>query len=392
MLLPLVSTVQPVRAALPRTLREPIRQLRGVGREGLGNPAASTAWQKVALAPPSALPDLLAAMDGANDYALNWLRTAIEAVEQRANHESIKLPIAALESFLRDTRHHPRARHLAFLILSRQDPAAQDRLLPAFLNDPSNDLRRDAVDRLVRTAAALAASDKARAITQFQAALSHAREADQVDGIAKRLAELGHKVDLQQVFGWVTRWHLAGPFDNTGGAGFDQPFGPELLTGTRPVAATPGESAGSGKLLVPVGAFDPNAEFQGRKGPVRWAEFVSRDDYGLVDFNKPLGSLKEVTGYAHAEFWSDQARDVEVRLGCKNGWKVWVNGALLFGRDEYHRNIEIDQYRLPVRLRKGRNDLLVKCCQNEQTEDWTKEWEFQLRITDAQGTPVRPSR
>ncbi|MFM8422224.1 MAG: hypothetical protein ACKOEQ_19150 [Verrucomicrobiota bacterium] len=119
---------------------------------------------------------------------------------------------------------------------------------------------------------------------------------------------------------------------------------------------------------------------------------MKRNEYGLVDLNGPLGMLKEVTGYAHAEFWSDDARDVEVRLGCKNGWKVWVNGTLLFGRDEYHRNMEIDQYRMPVRLRKGRNEILVKCCQNEQTEEWTKEWEFQLRLTDAQGTPVRSSR
>jgi hypothetical protein len=34
----------------------------------------------------------------------------------------------------------------------------------------------------------------------------------------------------------------------------------------------------------------------------------------------------------------------------------------------------------------------VKCTQNAQTEDWTKEWEFQLRVTDAQGTPIRSTR
>jgi len=36
----------------------------------------------------------------------------------------------------------------------------------------------------------------------------------------------------------------------------------------------------------------------------------------------------------------------------------------------------------------GRNTILVKVCQNEQTEDWTKEWEFQLRVTDDLGTPI----
>jgi hypothetical protein len=43
-----------------------------------------------------------------------------------------------------------------------------------------------------------------------------------------------------------------------------------------------------------------------------------------------------------------------------------------------------------VTLKKGKNTLLVKCCQNEQTEQWTVEWRFQLRICDATGTAILP--
>jgi hypothetical protein len=111
-----------------------------------------------------------------------------------------------------------------------------------------------------------------------------------------------------------------------------------------------------------------------------------------VDLNKPIGALKEVTGYAYTEFHADKARPVELRLGCKNGWKVWLNGKLLFGRDEYHRNMEIDQYRLAGELKPGKNTILVKLTQNEQTEKWTVEWEFQLRITDALGTPIASAK
>ena len=68
------------------------------------------------------------------------------------------------------------------------------------------------------------------------------------------------------------------------------------------------------------------------------------------------------------------------------------NGKFLFGRDEYHRGAEIDQYRLAGELKKGRNTILVKLCQNEQKEEWTKEWEFQLRITDALGTPIASAK
>jgi hypothetical protein len=62
------------------------------------------------------------------------------------------------------------------------------------------------------------------------------------------------------------------------------------------------------------------------------------------------------------------------------------------GRDEYHRGAEIDQYRLKAELGPGRKVILVKVCQNEQKEDWTKEWEFQLRITDALGAPIASAR
>jgi len=99
-----------------------------------------------------------------------------------------------------------------------------------------------------------------------------------------------------------------------------------------------------------------------------------------------------VAGYAYAEFHSNAARPVELRLGCKNAWKVWLNGKFLFGRDEYHRGMEIDQYRMPVELKPGKNVILVKVCQNELVEEWTREWEFQLRVTDSLGTPIASAK
>jgi hypothetical protein len=98
--------------------------------------------------------------------------------------------------------------------------------------------------------------------------------------------------------------------------------------------------------------------------------------------------LKEVTAYAATTFDSPSERTAELRLGCKNGWKVWLNGEFLFGRDEYHRGQQMDQYKLPCRLKKGANTVLVKCCQNEQKENWTVEWEFQLRVCDGTGTAI----
>ena len=125
---------------------------------------------------------------------------------------------------------------------------------------------------------------------------------------------------------------------------------------------------------------------------MRWQDITAHGDRGLADLNKPLGALKGVAGYAYTEFHSDSKRPVELRLGCKNAWKVWLNGKFLFGRDEYHRGMEIDQYRLAGELQKGKNVILVKLCQNEQTEQWTKEWEFQLRVTDPLGAVVASAK
>ena len=81
---------------------------------------------------------------------------------------------------------------------------------------------------------------------------------------------------------------------------------------------------------------------------------------------------------------------VDIRLGTPNAWKLWVNGQLLFGRDEYHRNMQIDQYRVRTPLKKGRNVLLLKVCQNEQPEDWAQRWQYQVRVCDAAGAAVLP--
>ena len=50
--------------------------------------------------------------------------------------------------------------------------------------------------------------------------------------------------------------------------------------------------------------------------------------------------------------------------------------------------MRIDQYKLPVQLKKGANIILIKACQNEQKEEWTVEWQFQLRVCDATGTAI----
>ena len=352
----------------PPEIAEPLRIIRAVGPEGQGNAEASVAWKKLAAGNTTTLLPILEAMDGANDYALNWLRIAVDSIAGRELAAGGALPAVELGKFLLDTRHGPRGRRVAFELIARMDPGTADKLLSGMLNDPSLEIRRDAVQKVIDQATqSLAASNRAGATLLYQQALNCARDVAQVESVAQKLEELGQPVDLLKHFGFITQWKIIGPFDNTRNIGFEKAYPPELQ-------------------------IDLAAAYDGKTNKVRWQDYITNHKYGMVDLNPPLGKLKEVAAYAMTEFYSAGARPVELRLGGKNSWKVWLNGKFLFGRDEYHTNTEIDQYLMSAQLQPGRNVILVKVCQNEEVEDWTNEWEFQLRVTDALGTPVVSSR
>lgn len=338
-----------------------IKTLRAVGPEGKGNAEAAKAWQSLARADAKVLPMILEAMDGASPLAANWLRAAVDAIAGRAK----VLPVAELQKFLQDRKHNPRARRLAFELIRRVDEARAVNLIPDMLNDPSVELRRDAVDRVIEAAQELSKAKKdVSAKKEFRQALAAARDIDQIKTITTQLRQLKETVDLPQHFGFLMHWQVIGPFDNTGRKGHTVVYPPEKEV----------------KL---------DARYRGKTGPVGWSKFVTADEYGMVDINKAYpGMLKEVTAYAYTVYEATDSRDVELRLGCKNAWKIWLNGKLVFERDEYHRGTRIDHYQLKARLRKGPNTLLVKLGQNEQTQPWTKEWRFQLRICDSTGTAL----
>lgn len=340
----------------------PIDVIRAVGNEGEGNAAAALAWKQLAASDSSALVPVLQAMRGAKPLAANWLRSAVDVIADRAGDD---LPVAELGEFLLDTRQNPRARRLSFELIAKVDSAAAEALVPGMLSDPSPELRRDAVGRLMVEAAALAkAENPSGATLLYRQALGGALDVDQVKEIAKQLREAGRAVDLPRHFGFLMRWRVVAPFDNTGRAGFDAVYPPEA-------------------------SIDLAATYDGKAAAkAQWLPLETSDEFGIVDFNKPFGPLKEVVGYAYTTFESEAARAVELRLGCKNAWKVWVNGEFLFGRDEYHRGMRIDQYRIPAQLKAGKNTILIKACQNEQTEEWTVQWNFQMRVCDAAGTAV----
>src|SRR5262249_39384089 len=130
---------------------ESLRQIKALQREGGGNEAAVTAVRELSKASADAIPEILAGMDGADIVVINWLRGAVEAIAHRELSAGRKLPVEKLTAFLKDTKHEPRARRLAFECIVKCDAKAADELLAAFLNDPSAEMRRDAVATIVRS-------------------------------------------------------------------------------------------------------------------------------------------------------------------------------------------------------------------------------------------------
>ncbi len=346
-------------------LADSLKKLRGVGAEGKGNEEAGKAWQAVVARGPEAVVPILSAFDGADARAANWLRSAVDAVLENAVAKKQPLDLKTLEAFIVEPKNPGIARSLAFEWLTRLDPDAADRLLPGFLDDPARELRRATIARALTGAeAALKVQEKKPVAEPLQKTLPHAPDRDQAAPLVKHLKALNVEVDVQALYGIVAKWVLISSFDNSGMKGFDVAYAPEK--GVDLQAAIPGK---------------------GDK-PVRFLSHVTPEPRGKIDLNTVLGKEMGAVAYAYSVVDSASERPVELRVASNNAVKLFLNGELLFFRHEYHHGMVMDQYVGRGQLRAGKNEVLLKICQNEQKDDWAQTWSFQARLCDALGGAV----
>ena len=121
---------------------------------------------------------------------------------------------------------------------------------------------------------------------------------------------------------------------------------------------------------------------------IRWIAYTTTDPYGVVDLNKALGKSMSAAAYAFVAVDSPTERPVQIRAGSQNALEIFLNGKPIFAREEYHHGMQMDQHIGAGTLRAGRNEILIKICQNEQTDDWAQNWSFQARICDSAGGRV----
>jgi hypothetical protein len=316
------------------------------------------------------LTTVLSAMNNKSNVAKNWYLSLAQAIADRNPEQSVK----ELNQFLPRLSEDSTARYWAFSYLTRNDNSLREEMLESMLADPCLELRYEAVALQLERLTAAADAPVEKRSSAYRELLAAARLPEQVQEVAKQLGELGEKVDLLKHFGFIDSWNTVGPFDNKDQAAFDVSYAPE-------------KDYVAGKL-----ASKLDQKYPGKNGDVEWRSVTTTEDDGGVDLSVAYNKEKGAIIYALGKFDAQADLDCEVRIGSANAVKVWVNGELLIAREVYHTGAQIDQYAAPVHLKAGVNTILIKVCQNEQTEEWAQDFKYQLRFTDSSGFAIQPSR
>lgn len=342
---------------------EMIQRIRGVGPEGQGSAEAAAAWAQLSHQDGQTILPIILALDDASPRAANWLRSALDAIVERERKAQRPLPTDELKKVLADTRHKGPPRRLCFELLTDGRPELVKQLIPTYLNDSSLEMRFAAVAQGFEQAKALP-KDSAEARESLLKLVQASRDADQVEEIAKELENRGAPVDFLKLYGFITQWNLCAAFDNTAGKGFHTAYPPESKVDLSAVATGKNEKE------------------------VKWVGHATPDKMGMVDLNKVFGKQKNAVAYGYTVIDSSEDRSVEIRAASATALKIYLNGAEIFGREVYHQSFTTDSHIAPAQLKKGRNTILIKVCQNDQKEPWAQDWRFTVRVSDALGTPV----
>ena len=139
------------------------------------------------------------------------------------------------------------------------------------------------------------------------------------------------------------------------------------------------------------GPIDLNATYVSKLEPakgmmVRWVRNIKPGEPTMlvtpVDIysSVPQPNVSKVA-YAYTLITSDSERDVILNLGISERYALWLNDTEM-QRYPFYRIAMPDQDRIPVRLKRGQNTLLIKSGHGGEA------WKLYLRLTDVSGTPL----
>jgi hypothetical protein len=365
-----------------RLIAADVSLIKQVGPNAAGHDEAIKAAERLAKQDPAATTAVLAAMKDATPLGKNWLRVIAADI---ADNQTF--PKQVLLDFYADRSQDTDARHAAYQMLVASEPDLKASLLEGAADDPSLPIRHLAMASLLDQANALKESDKTAAEKLYRTIVAQGRNPDQLQAATKALNDLGQSVVLADELGLIRRWWAIGTFDNTGSAHFSTVYLPEqtyLKEGR-----LPDDWLKQDATVVPAAGSQAAAKSQ----------LVSSDDFqGVVNINPTFENAKDAVAYCYVEF--DLPADAPAanaiaavaKIGCITASKVWVNGKFVMANEVYHSGSRIDQYVGDCELTPGRNSVLIKICQNAQTEPWAQDWQFQFRFTDPVGAAIKPKQ
>lgn len=167
--------------------------------------------------------------------------------------------------------------------------------------------------------------------------------------------------------GFVVNWLICGPFPNPGSRPDNAGFNTDYLKNHG------GEAA-----------FTPTSGMEIKKDDGSAVKFLPYSATGTDIIFGDVAHLKieptqeQILVYCACWLDSDADKEVEVRVGSDDGYKLWINHQLIAEVHEY-RAMEMDQETHKVKLNKGKNLLLIKVDQD------TGEYQFMLRVVGADG-------
>lgn len=163
--------------------------------------------------------------------------------------------------------------------------------------------------------------------------------------------------ELARRLGFVTHWHVIGPF----------PWAMADAFSANPIDA-PG--------------VDLAASIAGPKGEARmWKPYEAGGANAIVDLSGLFGMVSNAAAYAYAEVTASEATDIVLRAGSDDGIKIWVNDAVVHEHN-VDRGLAVDQDQAPAKLVAGKNRILVEITQGGGG------WNMCLRLTQPDGRPL----
>ena len=348
-------------------LSDALKAVQSVKINGEGHESATKAMKVLNAASAEQIPAILTAMDGANSISENWLRAAVNSIVRRDN----AIPRQAIESYFADNSHSSMGRLLAFELLTSDNEDLAKQMIANSSDETCLPLRKLAIANMIKEADDAAESNQLMAIGKLGMAFNKARDVGQLESITKKLGEMGISVNLQKQMGFINEWNLVGSFDNKEMKGFDVAYGPEEA----------------------IGMLDLNATYKDQDGnPAKWQTATTAHSTGNLDLNSIIGKNKGAIIYALGNFKAAEEGDAQIRIGTANAHKIWLNGDLVMVNEVYHNSNSVDKFITDIKLKKGDNQIFMKICQNEQTQPWAQDWQFQVRICDASGKAIEAAQ